>query len=64
MHCLGLFFFLCDRPAKEGVDVEVLKELMEDFADVEVHLSPYTDEETGETYESFLLMLMDYIIFE
>ena len=49
---------------KEGVDVEVLKQLMEDYAGVEVYLTPYTDEESGETYENFLLMRMDYITFE
>ena len=49
---------------KEGVDIEVLKQLMEDFAGVEVYLTPYTDEESGETYDNFLLMRMDYITFE
>ena len=49
---------------KEGVDVAVLKQLMEDYAGVEVYLTPYTDEESGETYENFLLMRMDYITFE
>ncbi|MCL1974761.1 MAG: DUF3798 domain-containing protein [Firmicutes bacterium] len=48
---------------QEGVDVEVLKQLMEDYAGVEVYLTPYTDEESGETYENFLLMRMDYITF-
>jgi len=55
---------------KEGVDVEVLKQLMEDFTGVEVYLTPYTDEYpyneegTGETYDNFLLMNMDFITFE
>ncbi|MCL1905767.1 MAG: DUF3798 domain-containing protein [Clostridiales bacterium] len=55
---------------KEGVDVDVLKQLMEDFAGVEVYLTPYTDEYpytengTGETYDNFLMMTMDYITFE
>jgi hypothetical protein len=58
---------------KEGVDVEVLKQLMEDFAGVEVWLTPFVDdgtyenlektEPTGKTYDNFLMMRMDYITF-
>jgi hypothetical protein len=54
---------------KEGVDVAVLKQLMEEYAGAEVHLTPYTDEYpyvkegTGETYENFLLMRMDYLTY-
>jgi hypothetical protein len=60
---------------KEGVDVDVLKQLMEEYAGVEVYLTPFVDdgthdyyeresEPTGETYENFLLMTMDYVTFE
>jgi hypothetical protein len=58
---------------KEGVDVVVLKQLMEDFAGVEVWLTPHVDdgiydynkitEPTGKTYDNFLMMRMDYITF-
>jgi hypothetical protein len=58
---------------KEGVDVAVLKQLMEDFAGVEVWLTPFVDdgtydypkiaEPTGKTYDNFLMMRMDYITF-
>ena len=59
---------------REGVDVEVLKQLMEEFAGVEVFLTPYTDEYpynekenekgSGRTYDNFLMMQMDFITFE
>ncbi len=55
---------------KEGIDVDVLKQLMEDYAGVSVYLTPYkdeypyTDEGTGDTYDNFLMMTMDYITFE
>jgi hypothetical protein len=57
---------------KEGVDVKALKQLMEDYAGVEVYLTLYTDEYpytekgagTGETYDNILLVRMDYITFE
>jgi hypothetical protein len=55
---------------KEGVDVEELKQLMEEYAGVEVFLAPYTDEYpytdngTGETYGNVLMMRMGYVTFE
>ena len=49
---------------KEGVDVDALTQLMTDYAGVQVHLTPYTDEETGETYDNYFLVHMDYITFE
>ena len=60
---------------KDGVDVEVLTQLMEEYAGVNVYLTPFVDdgthdyyerksEPTGETYENFLLMRMDYVTFE
>jgi len=55
--------------AKDGVDVKVLKQIMEDYAGVEVHLTPYKDEYpytsegTGGTYENSLLIRMEYITF-
>jgi hypothetical protein len=54
---------------KEGIDVEALKQLMEEYAGVEVFLTPYTDEYpytengTGETYDNVLMMRMGYITF-
>jgi hypothetical protein len=60
---------------KEGVDVAVLTQLMEEYAGVNVYLTPFVDDgthdyykregkPTGETYENFLLMRMDYVTFE
>jgi hypothetical protein len=60
---------------KEGIDVAALKQLMEEYAGVQVNLTPFVDdgthdyfkregEPTGETYYNFLLMSMDYITFE
>jgi len=43
---------------------------MADYAGVEVFLTPYTDQYpytefgTGETYDNYLMMRMDYIIFD
>jgi len=48
---------------REGIDIEVLRQLMIDYAGVEVFLTPFTDEETGEVFDNFLLMRMDYIIY-
>ena len=56
--------------SREGIDVDVLKQLMADYAGVEVFLTPYTDQYpytefgTGETYDNYLMMRMDYIIFD
>ena len=57
--------------SREDINVDVLKQLMEDYAGVECFLTPYVDDDlyyinrekegTGETYDNFLLMLMDYI---
>ena len=49
---------------QEGVDVEVLAQIMTDYAGVQVYLTPYTDLETGITYDNYLMMRMDYITFE
>jgi predicted small lipoprotein YifL len=60
---------------KEGVDVAVLTQLMEEYAGVNVYLTPFVDDgthdyykregkPTGETYNNFLLMRMDYVTFE
>ena len=46
---------------QEGIDVELLAQMMADYAGVKVYLTPYTDLETGETYENVLMMRMDYI---
>jgi hypothetical protein len=54
---------------KEGIDVEALKQIMEEYAGVEVFLTPYTDEYpytdngTGETYDNVLMMRMGYVTF-
>jgi len=54
---------------KEGIDVDVLRSLMEDYAGVNVTLTPFTDEfpyveeGTGETFDNFLMVLMDFITF-
>ena len=57
--------------SREDINVDVLRQLMEDYAGVECFLTPYVDDDlyyinrqeegTGETYDNFLLMLMDYI---
>ena len=49
---------------QEGIDIAVLTQLMTDYAGVQVYLTPYTDPETGETYDNYLMMRMDYITFE
>jgi hypothetical protein len=60
---------------KEGVDADVLKQLMKEYAGVDVYLTPFVDdgthdhyeresEPTGQTYNNFLLMRMDYVTFE
>jgi len=48
---------------KEGLDIEVLRQIMEDLSGVRVVLTPHRDEETGENIENFLLMHMGYIVF-
>jgi len=48
---------------KEGFDIEVLRQIMEDLSGVGVVLTPHTNEETGEDIENFLLMHMGYIVF-
>jgi len=48
---------------KEGVDIVVLKELMEECAGVEVYLTLFLDEDTGVTYSNILTILMDYVTF-
>ncbi len=48
--------------SKEGIDAEVVKELMEDYAGVSVDLRPYEDED-GTIYENFLMFIMDYMIY-
>ena len=56
--------------SKDNIDIEILKQLMEEYAGVEVYLTPYTDDYpytengTGETYNNFLMMRMDYFTFE
>jgi len=55
---------------KEGIDIDVLTQLMTEYAGVHVYLTPYTDDYpysdngTGETYENVLMMQMDYITFD
>ena len=49
---------------EEGIDIAVLTQLMTDYAGVQVYLTPYTDPETGITYDNYLMMRMDYITFE
>jgi len=47
----------------EGIDIDALRELMEDYTGVEVFLTPFEDEKTGNTYENYLMMSMKYITF-
>ncbi len=55
---------------KEGIDVNILKQLMKDYAGVDVYLTPYRDEApytkdgTGELFNNYFLTRMDYITFE
>ena len=55
---------------KEGVDKEVLTQLITDYIGVQAYLTPYidgypyVDGGTGETFDNFLLMRMDYITIE
>jgi len=54
---------------REGIDVDVLRQLMIDYAGVNVTLTPFTDEfpyaeeGTGETFDNFFMVLMDFITF-
>ena len=48
---------------KEGFDIEVLTQMMTDYAGVQVYLTPYTDLETGVEYNNVLMVRMDYITF-
>ena len=48
---------------KDGIDVDVLRGIMEDFAGVNVYLTPFTDLETGITHEHVLMMRMGYFIY-
>ena len=57
---------------RNGVNVSVLNQLMEEYSGVEVFLTPYVDTDvyyytgvvgSGKTYDNFLLMRMDYITF-
>jgi len=49
--------------SRERIDVDVLRHLMKDYAGVEVFLTPFTDANTGRTYDNILLVRMDYIIY-
>ena len=61
---------------REGIDREILTQLMSDYVGVQTYLTPFVigyskndiynldEEETGEVYENFLLMRMDYITFD
>jgi hypothetical protein len=48
---------------RDGIDIDVLRKIMEDFAGVTVYLTPYTDSETGKVHENILMMRMDYFIY-
>ena len=48
---------------RDGIDVDVLRGIMEDFAGVNVYLTPFTDLETGITHEHVLMMRMGYFIY-
>ena len=48
---------------KDGIDVDALKKIMEDFAGVNVYLAPFTDLETGITHDHVLMMRMGYFIY-
>ena len=49
--------------SRERIDVGVLKQLMEDYAGVEVFLNPYIDPDSVKMFENILLMRMDYITY-
>ena len=48
---------------REGIDVDALRQLMEDFALVDVKLTPFVEEGTGQTFDNFFMVLMDFITF-
>ncbi|MTI95512.1 MAG: DUF3798 domain-containing protein [Firmicutes bacterium] len=47
----------------EGIDIDILKQLMADYAGVDVDLNHYVAPETGTTYENYLLLKMGYLIY-
>ncbi len=47
---------------KDGIDEDVLKEVMEGYAEVSVQLTSFEDED-GTVYNNYLLFLMDHIIY-
>ena len=47
----------------EGIDVDVLRSIMEEYAGVNVYLTPFTNSETGEVHENVLMMRMGYFIY-
>jgi len=66
------FKWISGEVQKKGVDNEVLKQLMENYAGVEVYLTPFINDgtypfyrytPTGETYNNYLRMRMEYITF-
>ena len=48
---------------QDSIDVDVLRQLMEDFALVDVTLTPFVEGETGQTFDNFFMVLMDFITF-
>lgn len=46
---------------QEGIDIDVLKQCMKDYAGVDIQLNTY--EENGVSYENFQMCLMDYLTY-
>jgi len=63
------FAWINGEVRQDGIDRGFLKQLMMDYAGVEVFLTPYTDaypyteEGSGEIFDSFLLVRMGYTTF-
>ncbi len=47
---------------KEEIDLEVLKEIMEEYAGVSASLRPYEDED-GTVYYNYFMFLLDYTVY-
>lgn len=45
------------------LDVDKVSEVFEAYAGTKMNIEPYTDEETGKTYDNYLMILSDFIDF-
>ncbi|WP_066502687.1 DUF3798 domain-containing protein [Abyssisolibacter fermentans] len=45
------------------LDIDKIKEHFKEYADADMQITPYHDDETGKTYENYLMILSDFIDF-